>query len=528
MRDEDKTKEQLLTELAQLRQKERFYKNVLDQLPVCTIIYDEAERVVYRNRTTKDIDGFDDEEMLYHTSEEGGCIYSNEQTCSITGFSENELKGLEWLKAVHPEDRDKVVREWQNCLSSQQIFKLEHRFIRPDGKISWVIGQAAPFLGRGNKLLGYVGTLSDITERKEAEEALRESEQEKALILEAISELVVYHDTDMRIIWANKAACESSGLPPDLVKGRHCYEVWHQSSSPCPGCPVQKALATGLYQEGEMITPDGQNWLIKGHPVKSDNGKVLGIVEVAVDITGRKRLEQEMALLDRLNLVGEMAAGIGHEIRNPMTTIRGFLQMLGEKKECARHKEYFDLMIEELDRANSIITELLYLAKDKAIQLKVHNLNDIIETLYPLLQADGMVFDKYVSLELSDLPDLLLDDKEIRQLVLNLVRNGLEAMFPGRSLTIKTYLESGQAVLAIRDQGQGFEPAILEKIGTPFLTTKEQGTGLGLAVCYRIAERHKAGIEVETGPGGTTFYIKFNQRADHPYQEVFECIVVSR
>ena len=158
------------------------------------------------------------------------------------------------------------------------------------------------------------------------------------------------------------------------------------------------------------------------------------------DVTELKRYEREMARLERLNLVGEMAAGIGHEIRNPMTTVRGLLQLLGDKAECIKYKEYYDLMISELDRANEIITEFLSLAKNKPVDLKKQNLNQIIEAIGPLLVADAMVQDKYITLDLNEIPALLLDEKQIRQLILNLTSNGLEAMAPGGKLRSRKIL----------------------------------------------------------------------------------------
>ncbi|MDD2554118.1 MAG: ATP-binding protein, partial [Desulfotomaculaceae bacterium] len=220
----------------------------------------------------------------------------------------------------------------------------------------------------------------------------------------------------------------------------------------------------------------------------------------------------EMARLDRLNLIGEMAAGIGHEVRNPMTTVRGFLQLLGEKERYAQDKEYFQLMLEELDRANSIITEFLSLAKNRPVDLQMKNLNKILKSILPLIQADGLVTDKYINLETTKISDLLLDEKEIRQLVLNLVRNGMEAMFPGGTITIRTYSEEDEVVLSVQDKGNGIEPEVLEKMYIPFFTTKDTGTGLGLPVCYSITARHNARIEVETGSGGTTFFVKFRGR----------------
>jgi PAS domain S-box-containing protein len=228
------------------------------------------------------------------------------------------------------------------------------------------------------------------------------------------------------------------------------------------------------------------------------------------DISERKLVEREMARLERLNLIGEMAAGIAHEIRNPMTTVRGYLQSFQQKPEFSQFNSRFDLMIEELDRTNSIITEFLSLAKNKAIDRSPQNLNTIIETLLPLMESDALIHGKWILVELStDLPVLLLDAQEIRQLILNLVRNGLEAMPSGGQIRIATFTEDSQMILAIQDQGTGIPATVMEKLGTPFLTTKENGTGLGIAICYSIAGRHNAKIEVLTGESGTTFNVRF-------------------
>ncbi|RKP46774.1 hybrid sensor histidine kinase/response regulator [Cohnella endophytica] len=217
--------------------------------------------------------------------------------------------------------------------------------------------------------------------------------------------------------------------------------------------------------------------------------------------------EKEMAKLARLNLIGEMAAGIAHEIRNPMTTIRGFLQM--SKKNQSLTVDYIDIMLEELNRANGIITEFLSLAKNKTTHLKRQNLNEIIASMEPLIQAEAMLSGKHLHVHYGTIDDLQLDDKEIRQLILNMAINGLEAMSPGGAFTISTYTEGKKVILKLEDQGSGIKEEYVEKLGTPFFTTKETGTGLGLAVCYSIAARHKAEIELKSGDKGTVFFIKF-------------------
>lgn len=243
--------------------------------------------------------------------------------------------------------------------------------------------------------------------------------------------------------------------------------------------------------------------------IYGENNQIVAIEGIARDVTARKMLEQDVARLDRLNTAGQMAASVAHEIRNPMTTVRGYLQLIGNKKEFALYKEQFMLVMDELDRTNSIISEYLSLSQNRVMDFKLCQLNDIIESMYPLLQADSNACNKYIKLELQRIPELYIDEKEIRQLILNLVRNGLESMKEGKELTIRTYLENEETILAIRDEGGGIAAHILDNLGKPFVTTKADGTGIGLAICYRIANRHKAKITVETSEQGTTFFICF-------------------
>ncbi|MFZ5595492.1 MAG: two-component system sensor histidine kinase NtrB [Bacillota bacterium] len=222
-----------------------------------------------------------------------------------------------------------------------------------------------------------------------------------------------------------------------------------------------------------------------------------------------KRIERELARLERLDLVGEMAAGIGHEIRNPLTTVRGLLQILGKKEEFITYTDSFQIMIDELDRANAIITEFLSLAKNRPLNMKKQSLNPVIEAISPLIAARAADSNLHVVVETGDIPDIMMDDKEIRRLIHNLCSNGLEAMSPGGCLKIKTYTDRDEVVLMVQDQGEGIKDEELDKIGFPFFTTKENGTGLGLAVCYGVASRHNAVISVETDSRGTSFSVRF-------------------
>lgn len=269
--------------------------------------------------------------------------------------------------------------------------------------------------------------------------------------------------------------------------------------------------ATKKMAEMQVRTKQGEAryWLMSKAKLKMDGEACMLLA--SIDRTAMNHLERKIAHLDRLNLIGEIAASIGHEIRNPLTTVRGFLQLFQKKREYYRDKENVDMMIEELDRANSIITEFLSLAKNRIIDLKTLDLNQTMEGLYPLIYATAVLEGTEVSLKLdSRLPKILADENEIRQLVLNLARNSLEAMPDGGKIILSTRLEKAAVVLSVQDTGCGIPREIFEKIGMPFQTTKDNGTGLGLAVCYRVAQRHNANIEVDTGALGTTFSVRFS------------------
>jgi len=348
----------------------------------------------------------------------------------------------------------------------------------------------------------------EINRRQKAEERLRMLSG----ALEQSPSSVVIADTGGNIEYVNSKFTSITGYLPGEVTGKNMFEL-------VDGQPHDRAeqiwnvIKAGREWKKELLSKRKNNetyWnAVSIAPFKNAAGEITHFLRVAEDITERKRVEKEMARLEQLNLVGEMAAGIGHEIRNPLTTVSGFLQLLKRKEKSAEYMVYYELMLDELNRANAIITEFLSMAKNKAVNKKRQNLNRILKNIIPLIEADAATRNNYVKIELKDIPDLFLDEKEMRQLIFNLVRNGLEAMPAGGVLTISTYVEGNETVLAVRDQGKGIKPDVLEKIGTPFFTTKDCGTGLGLSVCFSIAGRHDAVINFDTGPAGTVFYVRF-------------------
>lgn len=328
-------------------------------------------------------------------------------------------------------------------------------------------------------------------------------------VLETLDVNICLLTTDYQITFTNRAYRERFGES----NGRPCYEYVFGLDKPCTSCQCFQALETGQPHHWLFSAPDGSIIDVHDYPFTDADGKSL-ILKMNTDITERRKMETELARLDRLNLIGEMAASIGHEIRNPMTSVRGFLQLLGSKKEYQNDSSYFDLMIEELDRANSIITEYLSMAKDKTVDLQPKSLDYLVTNLYPIIKSDANLREINIHLDLNNPPEPLIDVNEIRQLIMNMVHNGMEAMSDQGTLTIGTMLEEEHVLLYIKDEGHGLKPDVIGKLGTPFFTTKANGTGLGLAVCYSIAARHKAKIDFETGSSGTTFYVRFPLRSD--------------
>lgn len=256
------------------------------------------------------------------------------------------------------------------------------------------------------------------------------------------------------------------------------------------------------------LSPKERNTLLSARLIQFNDAPA--IIFTLIDVSAIPHLPTDLFHMEELKVASELAAGVGHEVRNPMTAVRGFLQMLSQKPDLTKYQSYFDLMLEELDRANQIITEYLSLAKTKTNKFTTENINTIIEQLFPLLQITALNANKKIFLNLSSVNDLYLDSKEIRQLILNIVKNGLESMENGKDLTIKTYQTNLNSImLEIKDEGSGIPANILDKIGSPFFTTKANGTGLGLSICYTIAEKNNAKIRLESSPTGTTFFIEF-------------------
>lgn len=348
----------------------------------------------------------------------------------------------------------------------------------------------------------------DITEQKNYEQSLKNERNRLYAILNGLPGLVYLRTKEGNVVFANQTFKSLHGEP----ENGKCYNIFFNRETPCSSCQIGSEPATIKSKQWQCVIKN-TIYEVFQHPFEDSDGTPLILMQL-LDITKRKLAEEELARLDQLNLAGELAASIAHEVRNPMTTVHGFLQLLKSKDRLRDYADYFSLMLSELDRANNILTEFLSVAKTNTKLYTSMKLNDLIDSLYPLISADALNQDKQILLETEDVAALTMNEREMRQLILNLTRNGLEAMPNKGTLKIKTYQDAKTIVLAVQDQGAGIDQAILERLGTPFQTTKEGGTGLGLATCYNIAERHNAKIEVNSSTSGTTFFVKFRRQGN--------------
>ena len=354
--------------------------------------------------------------------------------------------------------------------------------------------------------------------RKQAENAVREQQEWFQVTLSSIGDGVVTTDVHSIVTYMNPVAENITGYTKEEAIGNpisDIFNIFNELTLAPAEIPVKRVIdegfIIGLANHTGLITKNGATRSIadSAAPIRNIDGDITGVVMVFRDITESKQIEEHLARLDKLNIVGQMAAGIAHEIRNPMTIVRGYLQLLQLTMDCEQYKEHFNLMIGEIDRANSIITGFLSLAKDRVENIRLENLNEIVRSIAPLIQAEAIMEDKYVQLELNDVPDRQLYKGDIHQLILNFARNGLEASPKGSGIVIKTDVIDDKVLLAVKDHGAGIDQKILEKLGSPFVTTKSNGTGLGLAICFNIAEKHGTEIKIDTTNEGTTFSIVF-------------------
>jgi len=356
------------------------------------------------------------------------------------------------------------------------------------------------------------GLVSKLKEKEKELEVLREMAEDRAVIIEGYNENILQSvpsgvmsfDEEMNVTKVNLAAERILEVKVEMIIGRHHADVLNK--------PITDLIKERkIIERGEIryVTPSGKKiWLgLMFSPLKDREGKRIGQILVFTDLTQLKALESQMELRARLSSLGEISAGIAHELRNPMGVIAGHTKLLSKRADEAL-KPTVDAIDKEISVMNRIISDFLSFAKPAELTISDIDLKKIIENCVEVL-TEGRG-DVKTTLDISALPIIKGDEVLLRQAFTNLIQNAVEAMPTGGQLTISSSTEDFFEVL-ISDTGSGITEDIADKIFFPFFTTKG-GTGLGLAIVQKIIVSHGGTISVDSaGDKGTTFRIRFPQ-----------------
>ena len=405
------------------------------------------------------------------------------------------------------------------------------------GRHLWLETHAVPLRNERNEIVALLGVTRDVTERKKAEETIRQSEAFIRSILDTVDEGFIVVDREYRILTANKAYCGQASRAIDDIVGHRCFEISHGSKSPChhagEGCPVQMAFATGRPQTvvHRHLGPDARLVFVetKGFPLRDAAGTVTSVIVTITNITERHLLEEERLKTQKLESIGVLAGGIAHDFNNLLQGVFGYISLA---RLTFDQRERSLAMLEQAEKALhlsvDLTTQLLTFSKGGKPLKKLTALAPVVENAVKFALSGSR------SEFLLDIEPALwraeLDAGQIGQVVQNIVLNADQAMpLGGRvEITVRN-VPSGAAGLPqgletrdyisirIRDTGIGISEQYLTKIFDPYFTTKEKGSGLGLATSYSIVKNHSGAIDVRSTLGkGSVFTVYLPASAEAP------------
>lgn len=435
-----------------------------------------------------------------------------------------------FFQRIHSEDLDHTYQLLKKAALESMHYEHEHRIVLPDGTVKHIHAIGHPVLDENGRVLEYVGTAMDVTERKRAEETLRRSE---AYLAEAqrlthtgswawdpVADKVLYWSEEMFRIFGFDP---QDGIPtgPDFGKRIHADDhdrVFEQSS-------LRQKIDYSINHR--IVLPDGTVRHIEtiGHPVLNSSGELVEYVGTAVDVTERKRFEQErerlrqleadLARINRVSMMGELAASLAHEIKQPIAAVAtnaktGLRWLRRESPDAGEAREALSRIVDDAKRAADIIDRNRSLYGGDKPKRETVNLNDVVREMIALLVDAASRQSVSIRAQLDgDAPTVTADRVQMQQVLMNLMLNGIEAMKDtGGELTVRSKkTEDRQILLSVSDMGVGLPGGNADRVFDAFFTTKAQGTGMGLSICRRIVESHAGRLWACSNTGsGTTFH----------------------
>jgi PAS domain S-box-containing protein len=389
---------------------------------------------------------------------------------------------------------------------------------------------AAPCIA-GGILLGVLsGVLVGAYYRQRAKQTYGEiakSKQQLQAIFDGITDGLIIVDRDFRVIAVNKAEAAFLGIRPQDIVGKPCYEVYCRGDHACELCPAHETFATGKPALAAKLE-HASGYHRKGvdvytFPVKNENGETIQAIQYIKDVTDRLKLQTQLREVEQMAGIGQMAANVAHEIRNPLIAVGGFARQLHEALDPDDpRREYTSIILEEVTRLEQILREQLTLERHLQPVLAPVDVNQILRDVRKLLSHGLLSSRTRLVGKLADaLPVTMGDANQLKQAFLNVVNNAIQSMTEGGVVEISTEQKGPDILVTVADTGPGIPQEVMSKLFMPFFTTRKTGSGLGLAVTRRIVENHGGTIDVESEEGkGTTVRItlpivRSTQEAQH-------------
>jgi PAS domain S-box-containing protein len=367
---------------------------------------------------------------------------------------------------------------------------------------------------REGEVVEVIGSCIDISDRKKAERDVLESETKYRLIAENMTDIIILFDSNGNGFYASPSHESVLGYSPAFFESKNTAHIIHPEDRSLAKKYFEEIIQmkTTIKLELRLLHANGEWKLFEctGSPVVGENGYLRHIMVVAKDITEKRKAEELLWNSEKLSLVGELAAGVAHEIRNPLTSIKGFIQLF---QQGIRKDEYFDVVLSEFNRVEDIIKEFLSLAKPQEIKLKPASIPSLVKEIETLLESEAHLKNVEFFIEIEqDIPLIMCDANQIKQVLLNLCKNSIEAIDKRVEglIKVKVRIEGeNNLLIQVVDNGVGISEDRMKRLGEPFFSNKEKGTGLGLMLCLRIIEEHKGILTFESIENqGTTANIR--------------------
>jgi PAS domain S-box-containing protein len=341
----------------------------------------------------------------------------------------------------------------------------------------------------------------------------RESEAKYRLIAENTLDVIVVLDAEGRVTYTSPSHAAVMGWGEPEMAATRLIDAVHPED--------QAAVSSKLARLRDSLKPfqsqfryrhQDREWIVvegTGSPVVGQDGQLDKVVMVMRDVTERMATEELLRKSDKLAVVGQLAAGVAHELRNPLTAMKGFLQLLQDKVETGR--DYINIMLSEMKRIELIIGEFLILAKPHVVKFQSKNPQELLHSVIALLDTQAILNNVQIVTNIRPgVPNILCEENQIKQVFINVLKNAIEAMPKGGQITIEVVHDPQTGVIIrFRDQGVGIPEENLPHLGEPFYTTKESGTGLGLMVSYQIVQAHNGHMQIRSQLNeGTTVEVR--------------------